>query len=160
MGTSDKGKSGGSDNRRSVLPGSTRPYLIRAIYEWTIDNGLTPQVRVNTGFKDVIVPMEYVREDQIVLNIHPQSVKTLELGNKFLMCSARFSGKPFEICVPIFAVMAIYARENGVGIVFEENDTPPQRDKRSLKKPPSDGGESGSKPGRAPDPSPHLRLVK
>ena len=157
MGTSDKSKSGGSDNRRSVLPGSTRPYLIRAIYEWTIDNGLTPQVRVNTEIENVVVPLEYVKDDQIVLNIHPQSVKALELGNEFLMCSARFSGKPFEVCVPVFAVMAIYARENGVGIVFEDNDTlPPQGGTRGLEKHPADEGKSDGKS----DPSSHLRLVK
>ena len=161
MGTSDKGKSGGSDNRRSVLPGSTRPYLIRAIYEWAIDSGLTPQVRVNSGFEDVVVPLEYVREDQIVLNIHPESVKALELGNEFLMCLARFSGKPFEVCVPVFAVMAIYVRETGVGIVFEDNEIlPPRGGKRDSKPSPADSGESGGKSGRAPDSSPHLRLVK
>ena len=157
MGTSDKDKSGGSNNRRSVLPGSTRPYLIRAIYDWTIDNGLTPQVRVNTEIEDVVVPLEYVKDDQIVLNIHPQSVKELELGNEFLMCSARFFGKPFEVCVPVFAVMAIYARENGVGIVFEDNDTlPPGEGNRGLKNHPADEGKSDGKP----DPSSHLRLVK
>ncbi len=157
MGTSDKSKSGGSDNRRSVLPGSTRPYLIRAIYEWTIDNGLTPQVRVNTEIENVVVPLEYVKDDQIVLNIHPQSVKALELGNEFLMCSARFSGKPFEVCVPVFAVMAIYTRENGVGIVFEDNDKlPPQGGTRGLKNHPADEGKSDGKS----DPSSHLRLVK
>ncbi len=151
MGTPDKGKGLGSGNRRSALPGSTKPYLIRAIYEWTIDNGLTPQVRVNTGFKNVIVPTEYVREGQIILNIHPQSVKELELGNEFLMCSARFSGKPLEICVPVSAVMAIYARENGVGIVFEENTAPPSKDRRGRGKHPAN---------KKPDSSPHLKLVK
>ena len=163
MGTSDKGKSGGSDNRRSVLPSSTRPYLIRAIYEWTIDSGLTPQVRVNTEFDDVVVPREYVMKDQIVLNIHPRSVNALELGNEFLTCTARFSEKPFEVCVPIVAVMAVYAKESRVGIVFEDGDTPPPGGgggNRGVKKRPSNGGESGSKSGRAPDSSPHLRLVK
>ncbi len=160
MGTSDKDKGGGSGKRRSSLPGSTKPYLIRAIYEWSIDNGLTPQVRVNARLKDVIVPLEYVREDQIVLNIHPQSVKALELGNEFLMCSARFSGRPFDVCIPIFAVMAVYAKENGVGIVFEESDTPPPKGQRSREKPPSNGGESGSKSNKKPDSSPHLKLVK
>lgn len=160
MGTSDKGKSGRSGNRRAALPGSTRPYLVRAIYEWAIDNGLTPQVRVNAGLKDVIVPLEYVRENQIVLNIHPQSVKSLELGNEFLVCSARFSGKPFEICVPVFAVMAIYARENGVGIVFEESVSPPPGGRRGPEKHSSNGSEPGNKPDKKPDSSPHLKLVK
>jgi len=151
MGAPDKGKGGGSGKRRSTLPGSTKPYLIRAIYEWTIDNGLTPQVRVNTGLEDVVVPKDYVRENQIILTIHPQSVKALELGNEFLMCSARFSGKPFEICVPVSAILAIYARENGVGIVFEQNSTPPPTDRRGPARHPAN---------KKPDSSPHLKLVK
>jgi len=138
--------------------GSTKPYLIRAIYQWAVDNGFTPQILVSTLFEDVLVPEQYVKDDQIILNIHPASVKNLELGNDFLMCSARFSGKPFELTVPVIAVMAIYARENGQGIVFQDGDSLPPPDdgkkksksqqKSQIKKTASDNSVS------------HLKLVK
>lgn len=158
MGISDTGGGGGTDNRGPISPDSTKPYLIRAIYEWAIDNGLTPQVLVSTVSEDVIVPPQYIKEDQIVLNIHPQSVQSLELGNDYLMCSARFSGKPFEISVPVFAVMAVYARENGRGIVFQNDDSPPpsRRDSNGTKTAPTQGAKSDGKSGL----SPHLKLIK
>ena len=160
MRASNKGKSGGSDNRGAGLPNSTKPYLIRALYDWSIDSGLTPQVRVDAGFDEIVVPAEYVKQGQIILNIHPKSVKSLEIGNQFLTCSARFSGKPFDICVPVSAVMAIYARENGVGIVFEDHGKRPPGGKRDLGKHRSNGAESGSNSNKRTDSSPHLKLVK
>ena len=69
-------------------PASTKPYLIRAIYEWAMDNGFTPQILVNTEHEQVVVPVQFVKDHRIVLNIHPQSVTHLEMGNDFLMCSA------------------------------------------------------------------------
>ena len=86
------------------------------------------KILVNTEHEQVVVPGQFVKDHRIVLNIHPQSVTHLEMGNDFLMCSARFSGRAFEITVPVFSVMAIYSRENGQGIVFQDDDhtIPPQ----------------------------------
>ncbi len=159
MGTLDKGKGGGPGKRRPGLPASTRPYLIRAIYEWAVDSGLTPQIRVDTRREEVVVPPEYVREHEIVLNIHPQSVRALQIDNKILMCSARFSGKLIEICVPVFAVMAVYARENGIGITFEDTGKPPPGSERDPKKHRSTGSQSGRQSDKKPDSPPHLKLV-
>lgn len=102
---------------------STKPYLIRAIYQWALDNGYTPQILVATDDEEVVVPRQYVQDDKIVLNIHPQSVIGLNLGNEYVWLSARFSGKAMEITVPLPAVLAIYAQENGQGAVFHDNDT-------------------------------------
>ena len=79
---------------------STKPYLMRAIYDWALDNGLTPQILVNAVHESVVVPREHVKDGQIVLNIHPQSVRNISLGNDYVMCSARFSGRAFELTVP------------------------------------------------------------
>lgn len=117
--------SGDKKQNRSL---STKPYLMRAIYEWALDNGLTPQVLIATDRVDVVVPTQYAKDNQIVLNIHPRAVVGLDLGNELLWCSTRFSGKPMEITAPVSAVLAIYARENGHGIVFQDDDndiTPP-----------------------------------
>ncbi len=105
---------------------STRPYLLRALYEWMVDNGLTPHLLVDTKVEQVEVPGQYIENDRIILNITPGAVHDLELGNEFLSFGARFSGKPEQIFVPIKAVMAIYARENGEGMVFSENGADPE----------------------------------
>ena len=97
-----------------------RPYLIRAIFDWALDNGLTPQVLVNTTIAGVKIPAGHAPEGKITLNIHPQAVQSLELGKEWIMFSARFSGRQFGIEIPVAAVMAIFARENGQGFVFQE----------------------------------------
>lgn len=127
---------------------STKPYLIRAIYEWIMDNDLTPHVLVNAEFPDVVVPEQHVENGKIVLNISPQSVSDLHQDNDWILFNARFSGKSMEISIPINAVIAIYARENGCGIVLEE-----------------DGGQPPEPPEGTPTPTkklakPHLQLVK
>ena len=96
---------------------STRPYLIRALYEWCTDNGLTPYVAVQVD-GSVQVPREYVKDGEIVLNISFDATSSLQLGNDFIEFKARFGGKPREILVPIGRVTAIYARENGQGMAF------------------------------------------
>ena len=96
---------------------STRPYLIRALYEWCTDNGLTPYVAVQVE-GSVQVPREYVKDGEIVLNISFDATSSLQLGNDFIEFKARFGGKPREILVPIGRVTAIYARENGQGMAF------------------------------------------
>lgn len=96
---------------------STRPYLIRALYEWCTDNGFTPYVAVAVD-DSVRVPREYVKDGEIVLNIGFDATSSLSLGNDFIEFKARFAGTAREIMVPIDHVMAIYARENGQGMVF------------------------------------------
>ena len=139
---------------------STKPYLIRAIHQWAVDNHLTPQVLVIASMPGVVVPMHYVKNDQIILNIHPQSVKGLELGDDFLWFSARFSGQSIEITLPIDAVVAVYSRENGQGIFFQGDGSgvnPPNGGKGQDKKP--DGINEKPKEESRP-PSPTLKLVK
>jgi stringent starvation protein B len=99
---------------------STRPYLVRALYEWCTDNGLTPYVAVMVD-ETVQVPREFVQDGEIVLNVSFEATSSLKLGNEFIEFKARFGGKPREIMVPMNRVMAIYARENGQGMAFPVN---------------------------------------
>jgi len=96
---------------------STRPYLIRALYEWCTDNGFTPYVAVQVD-DTVQVPREYVKNGEIVLNISFDATSSLKLGNDFIEFKARFAGSAREIVVPVGRVIAIYARENGQGMAF------------------------------------------
>jgi stringent starvation protein B len=103
---------------------STRPYLIRALYEWCTDNGLTPYVAVRVD-DTVRVPREYVKDGEIVLNISMDATSALKLGNDYIEFKARFAGVARDIMIPLGRVMAIYARENGQGMAFplEDADT-------------------------------------
>jgi stringent starvation protein B len=96
---------------------STRPYLIRALHDWCTDNGFTPYVAVHVD-RSVQVPMEYVSNNEIVLNIGFDATSGLDLGNEFIQFKARFGGVAREIIVPVDHVVAIYARENGQGMAF------------------------------------------
>jgi stringent starvation protein B len=96
---------------------STRPYLLRALHEWCTDNGYTPYVTVLVD-ETVQVPMEYVKNGEIVLNVSYDATSGMTLGNEFIEFNARFAGKQREIMVPIHRVQAIYARENGQGMAF------------------------------------------
>jgi len=125
----------------------SRPYLIRALYEWIIDNGQTPYILVNAEDEAVVVPRQFVEGGKIVLNINPSAVQNLELGNQFVELDARFSGNPMHVCVPIHSVLAIYARENGKGMVFSDEDGGDE--------PPPDSGPDEDKSRR-----PQLRVVK
>ena len=102
---------------------STRPYLIRAMYEWCTDHSFTPYVAVKVD-GSVQVPREFVQGGEIVLNISFDATSSLQLGNEFIEFKARFGGKPRDIMVPIHRVMAIYARENGQGMSFPVTDSP------------------------------------
>lgn len=97
-----------------------RPYLLRAYYQWLLDNEMTPHLVVNADIPGVNVPQQHVQDGQIVLNIAPHAIGDIEMSNERVMFSARFGGKPFQLDVPMAAVMAIYARENGAGTMFEE----------------------------------------
>lgn len=125
---------------------TTKPYLIRAIREWAVDNGLTPQILVDASIKDVQVPEQFVTDNQIILNIGGQAVQMHEITNERLRFSARFHGSPFEVNVPVAAVLAIYARENGQGIFFKEAEEQTVSDTGSDEKEPRN--------------KPHLTLVK
>lgn len=96
-----------------------RPYLFRAMYDWILDNELTPYIVVNAAVYGVLVPEEYIQDNQIVLNIAPQSVGQYLINNEQLEFNARFGGNPHHIVVPMAAIEAIYARENGAGLGFE-----------------------------------------
>ncbi len=96
---------------------STRPYLIRALYEWCTDHAFTPFIAVLVD-ATVQVPREYVQNGEIVLNVGFEATSGLKLGNEFIEFKARFGGVPRDICVPVDRVLAIYARENGQGMAF------------------------------------------
>ena len=97
---------------------STKPYLIRAIWEWCCDNGFTPYISVQVDAR-TRVPREFIRDGQIVLNIGPDASNKLEIGNDFIEFQARFGGVARQLSVPVDQVMAIYSRENGAGMAFE-----------------------------------------
>lgn len=101
---------------------SSRPYLIRAIYQWIVDNGLTPHLLADANVKNVDVPRQHVQEGKIVLNIAPMAIQGLTLGDDDITFSAKFSGQSVSIYVPIQAVLAVYARENGQGMMFSEDE--------------------------------------
>jgi len=125
----------------------SRPYLLRAINEWILDNQCTPYLLVDAEVEGVDVPRQYVENGKIVLNIDPQAVRDLVLGNEEVSFSARFQGKPWQIYIPIQAVLAIYAQENGRGMMFneEEGSEPPP---------------SGSSPAKPSSGRPSLKVVK
>ncbi|MBE0462701.1 MAG: ClpXP protease specificity-enhancing factor [Halomonadaceae bacterium] len=97
---------------------SSRPYLARALYEWLLDNELTPYLVVDATQAGVEVPRQFVQNGQIVLNVAPTAVRDLFMENQAISFNARFGGQPMQVMVPIPALIAIYARENGVGMVF------------------------------------------
>ena len=129
-------------------PTSTKPYLLRAIYEWCVDNGYTPYVSVVVD-ANTRVPMEYVRDGEIVLNIGPLATSKLHMGNDQIDCSARFSGAARDLCIPVSAVAAIYAKENGQGMSFEvdRNATPLEASGAATKdEPPEPTRPTGGRP--------------
>jgi stringent starvation protein B len=125
---------------------STKPYLIRAIYDWCADNGLTPYLAVRVD-EQTQVPMAYVKDGEIVLNLGAEAVRDLHMGNDIISCGGRFGGVPHEIMVPMAAVIGIFAKENGQGLAFEGQEPDLS--------PPEGGGTSGVPYGK-----PHLRVVK
>ena len=98
---------------------SSRPYLVRALYEWIVDNDCTPHLLVNADFPGVQVPAGFANDGQIVLNVSPNAVRHLHMDNEAVSFEGRFSGVPQSLYIPSAAVLAVYARENGQGMVFE-----------------------------------------
>lgn len=131
---------------------SSRPYLLRALYEWIVDNGHTPHVLVDATKDGVVVPEAYVDDGRIVLNIDPAAVRTLELGNDAVSFGARFGGQPLEVYAPISAVLGIYARENGHGMLFPELEAVGNLG--------GDGSDDDPPPASPSDGRPALRIVK
>ncbi len=126
---------------------SNRPYLLRALYEWISDNSMTPHILVDAGFEGVEVPEQAVQKGKVILNIDKAAVHGLELGNEWLTFSARFSGKGHAVSVPLEAILAIYSKENGQGMMFALDDEPLT---------PADPDDGPDKPPRRS----HLTIVK
>ena len=101
---------------------SSRPYLIRAMYQWIADNGMTPHVLVDVSVDGVRVPEQHIQNGKIILNIAPMAISGLVLGDAEITFSARFSGKSMGVLIPVEAVLAVYAKENGQGMMFSEDD--------------------------------------
>lgn len=137
---------------------SNRPYLLRAIYDWISDNGLTPYLLVDATVEGVRVPTHVIKNGQVVLNIAMRAVANLELGNDWVGFSARFSGVSHSVRIPVRAVLALYAQENGQGMMFpagEEGDVPPPPTPPEA--PDGNSGGDGDKPKRGGS---HLRVIK
>lgn len=141
---------------------SSRPFIVRALYDWILENNCTPYILVNAFADQVEVPQEHVKDGQIILNISPSAVQALIIKNEALEFEGRFAGIPKLVYVPIGAVMGIYAKENGQGMIFDAEGAAP--------KPPSPSGtdpqtkrssiDSSKKPDGPQNPKPSLRLVK
>jgi stringent starvation protein B len=127
---------------------SNRPYLLRALFEWIADNNMTPHILVEAGAEGVDVPDQAVQKGKVILNIDNSAVRELDLGNEWLTFKARFSGNEHNVSVPIDAVLAIYAKENGQGMMFAQDDET---------MPPTD---PDSDPDLQPTKRPHLTIVK
>jgi stringent starvation protein B len=127
---------------------SNRPYLLRALFEWIADNNMTPHILVEAGAEGVDVPDQAVQKGKVILNIDNSAVRELDLGNEWLTFKARFSGNEHNVSVPIDAVLAIYAKENGQGMMFAQDDET---------MPPTD---PDSDPDIQPTKRPHLTIVK
>ncbi|MEN1926293.1 ClpXP protease specificity-enhancing factor [Luteimonas qiangzhengi] len=141
---------------------SHRPYLLRALYEWIADNGMTPHLLVDAEQPGVRVPAHTVKDGKVVLNVAERAVVRLQLDNDSVRFSARFGGVSHPVDVPMAAVVAIYARETGQGMVLPEDVGGPQPDPDGNPPPSPDGDGNGDGPGAEPTPPKrgHLRVVK
>lgn len=141
---------------------SSRPYLLRAIHEWIVDNDCTPFLLVNAVAPGVQVPPEFVENDKIILNIGPTATQGLVLGDEEISFEARFGGRPCQVSAPVDAVLAIYARENGQGMLFTDESGDADASATDADDAETGAGETGS--GEAPEPSgpsrPNLKVIK
>ena len=127
---------------------SNRPYLIRAIWQWITDNGLTPYILVDASAEQVEIPRQFVEDGRIVLNISASAVLDLNMDDEFVSFNARFSGAAMDVFAPVSSVLGIYAKENGQGMLFPENEEEP-------------ASPEPETPSPAPAPTrPSLKLVK
>src|SRR5277367_1949162 len=130
-----------------------RPYLLRALHEWISDSGETPHIVVDAAAEGVTVPRQYVKDGKIVLNVSFSATQMLKLGNDFVSFEARFGGVGFAVQVPVRAILGIYARETGQGMIFPEGDADPD---------PTDNPPAASSPGKGSTAAkrPKLQVVK
>jgi stringent starvation protein B len=146
-----------------------RPYLLRAMHEWMTDNALTPHIVVDATVADLNLSAEHIRDNKVVLNVSYAATRGLVIGNDAVTFEARFNGVPTALHVSVDAVLGIYARENGQGMVFSEESQPPPDEPSPGSGPGSDSGpgpglgdspdsNDGKKPGRGK--KPRLRVVK
>ena len=131
---------------------SSRPYLIRAMYQWITDNGMTPHLLVDVSIDGVQVPTEHVQNGKIILNVAPMAIGSLVLGDEEITFSARFSGQSMGILIPVDAVLAVYAKENGQGMMFTDDDGAVSSD--------DDDPDHDPDPGTGKTKRPNLRVVK
>ncbi len=135
---------------------SSRPYIIRAIYEWIVDNDLTPYILVDTKAESVVVPEGFIENNRIILNISPMATKALALENDNVSFNARFGGTPMDVFVPTSSVLAIYAHENGQGMMFGDAESTANEESGSSEPDPDGGGASPNGGGKKPS----LKIVK
>jgi len=133
---------------------SRRPYLLRAMHEWISDSNQTPHIVVDASIEGVEVPRQYVQGGKIILNVSSNATSMLSLGNEVVRFRARFGAATYDVSVPIVAVLGIYARETGQGMIFSEADTPPQ--------PPAPPSEPAPAPttGEGKRSKPTLKVIK
>jgi stringent starvation protein B len=132
---------------------SRRPYLLRAMHEWISDSNQTPHIVVDAAVQGVEVPRQYVQGGKIILNVSSSATSMLNLGNEAVSFRARFGAATYDVSVPIVAVLGIYARETGQGMIFSEADAPPPQPS-----PPAEPTTTGSGEGKRSKPS--LKVVK
>jgi len=132
---------------------SRRPYLLRAMHEWISDSNQTPHIVVDASIEGVEVPRQYVQGGKIILNVSSNATSLLSLGNDVVRFRARFGAATYDVSVPIVAVLGIYARETGQGMIFSEADTPPQPPA-----PPSEPAPSTTGEGKRSKPT--LKVIK
>lgn len=141
---------------------SNRAYLVRALYEWILDNDMTPHLLVDAEAPDVQIPNQFVEDGRIVLNVSPSAIQHLEMGNEWILFDARFGGVPYQISLSVSSVLAIYARENGRGMIFPDEDVvtsnqsaakPDQEDRKTTDTSPSKEDE------KRPKGPPNLTIV-
>ncbi|OLS59348.1 ClpXP protease specificity-enhancing factor [Pseudomonas putida] len=138
---------------------SSRPYLVRALYEWIVDNDCTPHILVNAEYPAVQVPQGFASDGQIVLNISPNAVRGLQMENDAVSFEGRFGGVAHSLYVPTGAILGIYARENGQGMVFELEPPMAEDEEDDEVEPDDDGPPDGGQPPR-PSGRPSLKVVK
>ncbi|MBA1230063.1 ClpXP protease specificity-enhancing factor [Pseudomonas viridiflava] len=136
---------------------SSRPYLVRALYEWIVDNDCTPHVLVNAEYPSVQVPQGFANDGQIVLNVSPSAVRHLHMDNEAVSFEGRFGGVPHTLYVPVAAILGIYARENGQGMVFDLEPSLEEDEEIEL-----DDGDDTPPDSEPPRPTgrPSLKVVK
>jgi stringent starvation protein B len=132
---------------------SRRPYLLRAMHEWISDSMQTPHIVVDAAVEDVQVPRQYIQGGKIILNVSHSATSNLSLGNEVICFRARFGASTYDVSVPVHAVLGIYARETGQGMLFSEADAPPPG-------PPQAPKDQTSTTGEHKRPKPSLKVVK